>query len=284
MPSLVQILYASFLEILPDRSAVTVDFLLRHHRLPNLESPQTFNEKLARRKLSDRNPRMPLLADKILVKAHVAGVLGPEWVVPTLWSGPALPPREERRWPLPYVLKASHGCGWNLFVNSEREQNWESIERTTRNWLQNTHGKPLREWLYGDITPQLLVEPNLSPNPEVAPWDFKIWVFHGEAHYIQVDTGRRQVHRRSFFDREWRPQPFTVRYPLETRPIGPPASLSQMLKAAERLGEAFSFVRVDFYEVNKTPLFGEMTFYPGAARLGFRPSSYDLLFGQLWTD
>ncbi len=283
MPSLAQCLYGSFLEVLTDRQAVTVDFLLRHHRLPNLESPRTFNEKLVRRKLNDRDPRMPLLADKVSVKAHVANVLGPEWVIPTLWSGYALPPREERKWPLPYVLKASHGSSWNLFVNSEQELDWESIERTTRKWLDQAHGKPLREWLYSHITPQLLVEPNLSVNPEIAPWDFKIWVFHGEARYIQVDTGRRQIHRRCFFDRGWRKQPFTLMHPLETRPIEPPASLPQMLNAAERLGQEFSFVRVDFYEVNKRPFFGEMTFYPEGARGGFRPPSYDLLLGQLWT-
>jgi hypothetical protein len=55
-----------------------------------------------------------------------------------------------------------------------------------------------------------------------------------------------------------------------------------MIWAAERLGASFRFVRVDLYEVNETPLFGEMTFYPNAGHIGFKPKGVDAEIGRLW--
>jgi TupA-like ATPgrasp len=55
-----------------------------------------------------------------------------------------------------------------------------------------------------------------------------------------------------------------------------------MLAAAETLSEGMSFVRVDFYEINGTPRFGEMTFYQGAGLEPFDPPEYDAIIGALW--
>ena len=55
-----------------------------------------------------------------------------------------------------------------------------------------------------------------------------------------------------------------------------------MIRAAESLAEDFEFVRVDFYEIDGQPKFGEMTFYPDGGIGKFRPDFYDLKFGELW--
>lgn len=116
------------LRALPLRSAVSLEFLMYHKRLPQLKDPRTFNEKIARRKLMDRDPLLIPWSDKVLAKQRVAAILGEEWVIPTLWSGPSLPPREERKWPIPYVIKGSHGSGWNYFVHSAQDEDWDRIE------------------------------------------------------------------------------------------------------------------------------------------------------------
>jgi hypothetical protein len=277
-------LHGCALSFLPDPQALSLDFLLTNRRLPRLHPPRTFNEKIIHRKLYVRDPQMPLMADKVLVKNHVASVLGPEWVIPTVWSGSSLPPRENRHWPIPYVLKANHGSGWNLFVRSEADQDWERIERAAERWLARTYGADLREWLYAQIQPQVLVEPLAGDVANSALMDFKVFVFGGKAIYVEVDTDRQTGHRRCFYDRNWTPQPFTLEFPLETRPIKPPQSLDRMLRAAELLSGDFSFVRVDFYEVEGRPLFGEITFYPDSGRGRFRPSAYDASLGELWPD
>jgi hypothetical protein len=274
--------YARILLALSDRQAVTLDFLLCHRRLPDLGPPRTFNEKVLYRKLFEHDPRFPKLADKVLVKDHVAAMLGDDWIIPTLWTGKVLPELEARNWPLPYVVKANHGCGWNLFVRTARDQDWDRIERVTSRWMNQAHGKPLREWLYLEIEPRILVEPYVGGQSGVLPIDYKFFVFGGKAHYIQVDTGRGLHHRQSFYDTNWVRQPFHRRYSPNPDLLPRPQSLDRMFRAAERLAAGFSFLRADFYEINGQPRFGELTFYPGAGRLRFMPRSFDRTFGDRW--
>lgn len=270
------------LHALPVRTAiVNLEFRKYHGRFPNLFSPQTFNEKITYRKLFERDPRMPRLADKVLVKEHVASLMGPEWVIPTLWSGSRLPPRSERDWPLPYAIKARHGCGWNIFVHSREDEDWDAIERTTEKWLRRVYGIRGREWLYSEIEPGLLVEPFMGEQG-VTPPDYKFFVFGGQTKYIQVDLARFGDHRQFFYDTDWRRQEFTYACPYSQEEIPRPKILNDMIEAADRLGDDFPFVRIDMYEIHGRPYFGEYTFYPNGGRIEFKPASVELELGRAW--
>ena len=131
------------------------------------------------------------------------------------------------------------------------------------------------------MAPQILVEPFMSMDKSV-PTDYKFYVFHGEPKYIQVDTDRECGHRMVFFDAKWSKAPFVISYPNESRPVARPKSLEQMLDAAARLGRDFSFVRVDFYEIDGKPYIGELTFFPGSGGGKFIPSEYDEILGSHW--
>lgn len=281
--SLARGLRNKLMETLPLRSAIRLEFVLYHHRLPDLDHPRTFSEKIARRKLYDRDARMPVMADKILVKEYVSGVLGEEWVIPTLWCGDRLPPRSARQWPIPYVLKASHGSGWNHFVLSTADEDWDAMEEKANRWLASTHAKHAREWLYAQMKPGLLVEPYLGTGP-VAPPDYKFLVFGGRTAYIQVDLGRMQTHRQLFYDVNWKRQRIEYLCPWTEEEVEPPQSLQRMIEAADRLGAGFPFVRVDLYEIDSRPRFGEMTFYPNSGQFPFKPESVEVEFGGLWPE
>lgn len=273
--------YHLFLSLLPGRMALSILFFRAHRRWPSLRHPRSFNEKVQWRKLYDHDPRYPKLADKIAVKEFVSSRLGAEWVTPTLWFGNSLPPRSERRWPIPYVLKASHGSSTNYFVRTTSEEDWSLIEKKSGQWLQATYGDWTREWLYTKIPPRLLVEPFLG-SPEALPLDYKFFVFAGRVAYIQVDTDREHNHKRVLFDRAWNRCDVTFGVPQDTTPIARPVSLEQMITAAETLGQGFDFVRIDFYEILGRPLFGEMTFYPDSGLGTFSPEEFDRTLGALW--
>ena len=251
-------------------------------RTPSLLFPRTFNEKVRRTKLLNRDRRLPLRADKIAVKQFVEQKLGPEWITQTLWYGDALPPLSGRNWPLPYVLKASHGSGMNLFIRTEADIDWPRIERLCTEWLNETsYGKYGGEWLYSKIRPRLLVEPFFGTDG-ILPLDYKLWTFKGEVAFIQVDTDREHGHKRTMFDLDWNLLPFTTAYEMDPRDIPRPASLRQMIDAAEILSERMPFVRVDFYEIDGNPRFGEMTFYPDSGVARFIPAEFDRKYGDLW--
>lgn len=265
---------------LRDYRKIRVGFAEQFGSTPNVLFPQTFSEKIQRRKLFDRDPRMPLRADKIAVKDFVSSKLGASWVTPTIWYGDALPGR--RDWPMPFVLKGSHGSHMNHFVRSSDEVDWPAIEAMCRKWLgERYYGAWGGEWLYSRIPPRLLVEPFIG---ELAglPIDYKLWTFHGRVEFIQVDTDRETSHKRTMFDRNWKRLPFTVACPIDEKRINPPGALARMIEAAETLSERSPFVRVDLYEINGAPRFGEMTYYPGSGWEPFKPAEYDREIGKLY--
>jgi hypothetical protein len=243
--------------------------------------PRTFNEKIQRMKIFNRDPRLPQRENKILVKEFVRDRLGSEWVTPTLWQGEYLPPLEQRTWPIPFVIKANNGCGWNVFVRQESDLNWPRIESLAAEWRRAPFGVDLGEWLYSEIKPALLVEPFIGERLRL-PIDYKLWTFSGRVKIIEVATDREGDHKATMFDADWRRLPFRGDYPTDPRPIAKPASLDRMIKAAEILSEDFPFVRVDFYEIGDQPKFGEMTFYPASGFETFDPPEWDAKIGRFW--
>ncbi len=55
-----------------------------------------------------------------------------------------------------------------------------------------------------------------------------------------------------------------------------------MLLGVEMLSENVSFVRVDLYEINSKPLFGELTYYPESGWGRFIPGEFDRVVGDMW--
>jgi hypothetical protein len=55
-----------------------------------------------------------------------------------------------------------------------------------------------------------------------------------------------------------------------------------MMRYAAQIGEGFPYLRVDLYEMDGKPKFGEATFYPGAGLEVFHPREFDELFGAQW--
>lgn len=264
---------------IPGRAAtlrIVLTYLWRHGRLPDLAEPRLFTELVQARKLHDRDARMPVLADKLRVKAVVADRLGAEWIVPTWWSGRVLPERVP--WPTGFVVKARHGCNQTAFVRTGAE-NWAAIRRRAARWLETTYGGWLDEWLYREIEAGLLVEPFIGASGRL-PVDYKFYVFGGRVAFVQVHLDREHRHRWTVLDRCWRPIPSARRADVTTAP----RSLAAMIEAAEALGRGFDFVRVDLYQPGARPLFGEMCFYPGSGLDPFDPPELDAIMGRMWLD
>jgi hypothetical protein len=267
---------------MPVPLAVRLHYALHHKRWPNPRYPMRFSEMVIARKLYDRDPRFPEMADKIAVKPFVAATIGEQYVTPTLWRGTSLPPRKDLEALIPFVLKANNGSGTNAFVRSLDELDYDDLKRRSSSWLGQSHAAWAGEWLYTKIKPELLIEPFIG-STKTLPLDYKIFVFNGKAAYVEVDTDRETEHKRTFFDRDWNVQDFSLGYPLDRRPLERPKSLEQMLALAEKLGADFSFVRIDFYDIDGRPVFGEMTFYPDAGIAKFDPDFIDGKFGGLWS-
>ncbi len=274
--------YFNMLKHFPLTSRLKIEFFRKHRRFLNLVAPATYNEKIAWRKLYDRDPRLPLWSDKIEVKKIVSRIIGKEFVLPDLWVGEdseEIPLKELSR---PYVIKTSNGSGTNIFVKEDDDVSNGYIIKKLKSYLKVQLANRTDEWPYALITPQILVEPMLLDAENFFPVDYKFHVFNGKVIYIQVDVGRFKDHRRSFYDLDWQKQPFSVRYPLIGGDYPQPPNLEEMIQIAQKLGKEFHYVRIDLYDIMDRVIFSEATFFPGAGYLRFKPQEMDYEWGGLW--
>jgi len=67
-------------------------------------------------------------------------------------------------------------------------------------------------------------------------------------------------------------------------PMDKPSRLEKMLLLARQMAEQFSYVRVDFYQVQERIYFGELTFTPGAGLQRLMPETIEQEWGSYFQD
>ena len=95
--------------------------------------------------------------------------------------------------------------------------------------------------------------------------DYKFFCFNGEPLIVNV-IQNRNLENHSFIDQFYTISWERILYGQsddDTPSIEKPSSYDTMVLIARTLSSQFPFVRVDLYEVDKRPIFGEMTFTPG---------------------
>lgn len=267
---------------LPRRWMIAARYYRAFGTLPDLRNPKTFNEKAQSRKFRAVGKPLAQFVDKIAVKDHVRKIVGDAFVIPTLYAGERLPPLDQRTWPVPFVIKASHGWNMNIFVRDAADLRWPEIESIVARWMRWNHSEENGEAAYSFVKPRVLVEPFVSADG-LLPVDYKFFVFGGKVHCIQVNTNRDSHLNVTFFSPSWSKLPFALSgYQPDTADVPRPTSLETMLRVAGDLGRGFEFVRVDLYEIGGAVYFGELTFIPNAGLLGFEPAQVDRQLGDLW--
>jgi hypothetical protein len=261
-----------------DETVVRLDHQRALRRSPDLVRPTRFTDKLQHYKLFARDARMPGLVDKIAVKRHVARVLGDAWVTPTLWSGERITETVLRSIDGPAVIKANHASGMIAFFDQHADI--AAVAHRANRWRGYDYHLLHREWAYGVVARQLLIETVIAQRAHLT--DYKFWVLDGETAFIQVDQGRFARHTRQFYDAVWRQLPITMNYPSDGPALARPAHLQAMLEAARVLADDFPLVRVDLYALDDGPRFGELTFWPEAGLCKFKPESFDAELGARW--
>lgn len=280
-PSNAFIIFSPWVARLPSRLRVIVLFLLKQKRLPRLRNPKTFSDMIQYRKLYDRNPKYPMLVDKIAVRSFVKSNAPQVRLPRLLWVGESLSQLELVALPDRFVLKANNGSGTNLLVFDKNAVTKELVTKIDANWLRICLAETFGEWAYQGIERKVFAEEMLVIDGEI-PSDYKFWVFHGRVELIQVDQSRFKKHKRTFFCRDWTRKALKVTHSTEELPMTPPENLDEMIEVAEQLSSDTDFIRVDLYTDGDKIFFGELTLYPGSGYEVFSPYSEDLRLGDLW--
>ena len=60
-----------------------------------------------------------------------------------------------------------------------------------------------------------------------------------------------------------------------------PQKFDEMVEYAKKLSEGIDFVRADFYEINGTVYFSELTFFPCGGFMPFKNMEHDIEIGEM---
>lgn len=248
---------------------------------PRLEHPQTFNEKISNRKFFSDSELYTTVSDKHAVRGFVRDKDCEETLNSLYFvtDNPREIPFESL--PQEFVVKATHGSGQVHIVDDKREEDYDEIRSKCEEWLSQDFGTRNAEYWYTNIEPKIIVEERMQVEGREVPLDYKVFVFDGNAEYIQVNIDRFSDLSERFYDTDWSPMEFTHAY--EKGPlVDEPDNLDELLEVAERIGDEFDFARVDLYDTADGIRFGEITLAPGSGYLWFRPKEWDFTLGSLW--
>lgn len=252
---------------------------------PNFLRPSRFSEKVWRRQLFDRDRTFTLISDKYKVRNFVADRVGTDYLIPLLWCGdnPEELPFDEL--PSRFVIKANHGCDYNILVSDKTRLDRRIVKKQLRKWIGENFGESTFlgiAWAYKNIEPRIIVEEFLEDEGKL-PQDYKFFCFSGRMEFFKIDFARFEDHSEKFFDKNLNGLDL-IELGLKEYdgPIELPGNFSEMVRVAELLSVGFDFIRVDLYNVRNRIFFGELTPYPGGVSARFVPDSFDYVFGEKW--
>lgn len=168
-----------------------------------------------------------------------------------------------------FALKWNFGSGFNIICNDKSKLDIEKAKIKMKKWGKKNYYLANAEMQYAKCKKKILAEKYLNTVDGLLPRDYKIYCFDGKAKAILVMVNRDTLLKAGFYSKEWKYLGAEKKYvPLEN--AEKPVSLEKMINCAEALSVGIPFVRIDFYQINESPIFGEMTFSPAA---GFYTSS-----------
>ncbi len=249
----------------------------------NLDTPQSFNEKLQWLKLYDRQPEHAIMVDKYEAKRYVAEKLSPELIIPTLGVWNSVDEIDFSQLPNKFVLKCTHDSSGLVVCKDKSKLNIAAAKRKLRKAMARNYYYRHREWPYKDVTPRIIAETYMEDTATRELRDYKFFCFNGVVGCYKVDFDRFIEHHANYYDPDGNILDFgeAICPPQFDREINMPQTIREMIGYAEKLAEGSSFMRVDFYDVDGKVYFGEITFFPAAGFGVIVPGEWDAKLGAM---
>lgn len=255
---------------------------------PNLENPQTLNEKIIWLKLHDHRDLCTLVADKYRVRDYWAENFGPEHLIPLVGKLDSWKDVRREVFPdYPTILKCNNGAGTWHIVRDPDAVDYKWLRKHARIWMNFNHYYATREWQYKNVKPCLLIEKLLLTPEGKVPEDVKIFFFNGECAFIYKVINRETDNYRAFFSPEWELLPFQftskAKYKVIDKPINEPRPqrLDDMIAIGSEIAKNFKSVRVDFYDMGEEFYYGEITLCHGGGYNSFFPPEYEEKYAKM---
>lgn len=266
------------------RAELTWRFKRANGHKPNLDPPRSFNDHMLARILLEHDPRFREYCDKVVMRAVVQRVLGPDHVLPLIgvwtnadiidWS--VLPER--------FVLKSSHGSGYVALVRGAAERDIVRLTSKARDWLATDYYDTSLEWGYRGIPRRILAEPLFQGPAGSLLIEAEVYTFGGLAALVRFVRGEKGApdRRERWYDRDGRALQMTIGSPLGDFEISQ-GELVRIISAADALAANTTQLRVDILLTETGHKIFEITPYALAGHANFMPNSWNNRLGRIWT-
>lgn len=263
------------------------------HKWPNLENPQTYNEKMQWLKIHYHNPLTTRLVDKYEVKSYVEEKLGPGHTFPLLgvWDSPD--DIDFDKLPNQFVLKCNHNSSGlvickdktnGIIVKGKSDDKTNMSYEQVRSYLTDSLNKEFfhvyREWPYKDVKRKIIAEKYMQQSDGSELNDYKFLCFDGEPRYVWTGTNYTPTHF-DIYSTDWKNQHVAWGYDMYPGDLKKPERFDEMLDIARKLSAGFPHVRIDLYNIDGTIYLGEFTFFTWAGFCKLEPEEWDLKLGEL---
>lgn len=249
---------------------------------PNLRNPNTYDEKLQWLKMYDHKPEYTKMVDKITAKEYVAGIIGDEYIIPTLKVYRNIDDIDLDELPDRFVLKTNNGSANNGVVICKDKSTFDLNRAKNKLMGSLTHNKYWlsREWPYKNIEPKIFAEQYMeAPGGDLQ--DFKFFCFDGIVRALFVGSERSTGDVKfDYFDTDFNHLDIVQEHPMSGHSIEKPDNFELMKDIASKLSKGIPHVRVDLYNIKGNIYFGELTFYHHGGIVKFTPKEWDYTFGS----
>ena len=268
---------------MPDEAYLRRKFKAKMGKPLDLDSPQTFNEKIQWLKLYNRKPEYTAMVDKYEAKKYVAERIGEEYIIPTLGVWDRFDDIDFDALPNQFVLKCTHDSGGLVICRDKKTFDYAMAKKKIEKSLKRNYYLIHREWPYKDVPHRIIAEQYMEDAKTSELRDYKFFCFNGVAKALFIASERQKQGEETkfdFFDMDFKHLPFTNGHPNADVLPEKPEKFDEMRVLAEKLSKNIPHLRVDFYEVDGNTYFGELTFSHFAGFVSFDPEQWDESFGS----
>lgn len=269
------------LNFLSDKTFVKLEYRIKMGDKLNLDSPQTYNEKLQWLKLYDHNPLYVELVDKYEVRKQVENIIGKDYLIPIYGVYKNYNEINFEDLPNQFVLKPTHTSGDVFICKDKKLLNYNKLENEVNSWMKKNYFDYHREWPYKNIEPRIICEKYMSEKDNDRIKDYKFFCFNGRSELMFVASDRGVNTKFDFYDMKFNHLDLSQHYPKSETPMTKPGKFEEMIMLSEKLAKDLPHVRIDLYSINEKIYFGEFTFYHFSGFESFEPDSFDLKLGSL---
>lgn len=251
-------------------------------KLPNIDNPSLYTEKLQWLKLYDHNPLYTQIVDKYEVKQYISKIIGDQYIIPTIgvWDSPkdidfnSLPNR--------FVLKTTFGGGGDgIAICRDKEHADINVirEKIEKSFNTNPYLRA-REWPYKNVPHRVIAEKYMEDDSGELR-DYKFYCFDGIPKVMLVASNRFTNHNFNYFDMDFKVLPITSAMGSHAEvTFERPACFDEMKDIAAKLSAGFSHVRVDLYYCEGKTYFGELTLYDSSGFDDLNSEEWNQKFGD----